>query len=337
MKGLIAVAAVTSASLLLSHFSQIAVSDPGAQILSSCRDVQVFNPYWDLVAQKPEGESPLREWSIYDARISEALQKGAEILIALYEKGEWKIELARNYSECLKSFPEKTRWRAIVYHKLREYAVELLHRHPFLKDFVTDGKSANGVSIEIFTELGENPTDKPEGFHRNRAILFLDINRISPQELPVYFIHGLAHALDEKIQEAKKVFSEEKRFLEHQGPGSLSASLEQSLERWLRSGLDLGFLGEYRAWVITLFFYREGRDRGIWPAIPRFEAMLPSLEARDLRLLVLHFLHPSFEDPVYKQPFVNAKLREIRAKIIEDPNPPPLGNLAKYLSAGMQD
>jgi hypothetical protein len=133
-----------------------------------------------------------------------------------------------------------------------------------------------------------SPTTLKAGFHRSNGSIFMDLFRIQPQDWMLIFTHELAHALDDKIEKALPIYADEFKSLSLSQwastqvyPATIKSEMTEQLEEWLAAGLDLGLMAELRAWIVTIWIYRDETKIGNWSKSDWFENVLSSIQTAD--------------------------------------------------------
>ena len=172
------------------------------------------------------------------------------------------------------------------------------------------------------------------GFHRGQSGLYMNPNEMPSSQWFLIFFHEFAHALDPQLREA--VLKESKSPLVPTLQKALesanwSVAEEQQIKTMIRTAMDRGFVGEYRAWMASLsLYYKQGRH----PRVPWAEQMAGNREVFDLsaQRALFDFLDPRFNNGavgVFAEPRIKKIVEDIREEWRR--TPPEMGGLNKYL------
>jgi len=180
-------------------------------------------------------------------------------------------------------------------------------------------------------------------YHRAHRSIFMDINEIKGNQWLTLFVHEVAHSVDSEMFEALSIFNDKKLIEEIQKITQKKKTLSElsenqliSLEKWLTAGLNLGFLAEYRAWLLTYLIYEEGLADGSLQADEWLENLRRN-RPQDVPLNVYIFrsLSPSWIDPTegfFSSPIVKEALTTLRKKLYNDPNKVKLGQIGELIN-----
>lgn len=179
-------------------------------------------------------------------------------------------------------------------------------------------------------------------FDRSSRSIYADFSKIPPNEWLLIFIHELAHNLDKTLVQSAELYKDqtvprELNRLSAMGLkySEVSTLTQASIQSYLFAGLNCGFLAEWRAWVFTIQYYREGLKLGVWQKIEWMENIIeqkpPGLSDE---MFMLHYLNKSFTDPseeIFRLPLTQEALRQLRKNIIDGKIKVELGSLSSYL------
>jgi hypothetical protein len=185
-----------------------------------------------------------------------------------------------------------------------------------------------------------HPQDLPyaAGFHRGSGSITLDFDAVGPEEWPLIFAHELLHAVDPQILVGMADYADPtvpallaKRNQTVKTLSALSSDEQLLVEKWIRAGLDRGLFAEYRAWVPSLLIYQQGKEEGLWPAIPWLEQVLalkkPTQALSEFTYLYLDARSPDPSSGIFSLPLTQDALHHAREKIRSTHAFPDLGLL----------
>jgi hypothetical protein len=295
-------------------------------------------------ARKPQPEDPPTTWAQYQLGLFQEQKNLARRIFDSYIAGKYD---PRVLSSCLESKDQESVDQLLSTGFL-ERSLERLSesRSPSLQSFLRLVQARRTTrNLFLFRLAGHLPKDSvpddlPGSFHRGEGSIFMNFARIAPNEWYVILLHELAHAFDDRLNDAIEIYAEQDPIItmvkDKKGFAQLTLSEAQFLNRWITAGLDRGLLAEYRAWLVTFELYREGVQEGLWKPIPWLEAILAQRKpGQDLALFTFHFLDPHFTNPM-QWPFTEAPVKEaftrVREELRASPAAPTLGNLRAFAS-----
>jgi len=177
-----------------------------------------------------------------------------------------------------------------------------------------------------------SPDEKKAGFHRGNRSIYMDFERIPPNEWLMIFTHEMAHVLDENLKAASEIYADDKTVKvladwAHKVTSSqdLPPEVREKLTRWIKAGLDRGLVAEYRAWHLTFVIYREGLNVQAWRPIAWLDEILAQQrDGESHEQFVYRYLHerfedPTHEDPLFQLPLIKSELFETRSAYLKRP------------------
>lgn len=202
-----------------------------------------------------------------------------------------------------------------------------------------------GFQVLHFRTTDYQTISTTAAYDRSSHFIFMEIDQIPPNEWLINLVHELAHYIDQRMPQAISIYSNQKtatafaaRAKEISDPALLTREEKIEFDRWLMAALDRGFLGEYRAWVVTLAIYQEGVGAGLWQPIDDLESWLKMRgPGESLAKIVMRRLDPTFLDPdpndstsgIFRLALVQNELKSLRAEIRH--NLQSLYNLADFV------
>ncbi len=269
---------------------------------------------------------------------------GAEWMFGYYKENKWKAKYSVLLANCLSTLPDGNSFYAAQQQVFFEKTVDDLSRGRHRKLILFTGAVKN-LSNTFFRLLShssgeESLPNRPGGFHRGRRSLFMDFDMISSKEWTVIFSHEIAHALDQQLTKSVQLYRDPHvvksivTISQLSGDTELSSQQRTDLRAWLTAGLDRGFLGEYRAWLVTLSIYYAGREENLWPRINWLEQIAPQSESSQMRETLFRYLDSRFQDPedgLFAKSIIKSELTKLRLDLRSNPASVDIGNLAEYL------
>lgn len=173
----------------------------------------------------------------------------------------------------------------------------------------------------------DGESDRRAGVYRKDGELFMNLGRVNSGEWLFVFSHELYHRLDDKISLASKIWSDQARKGQiselgkvHQDLRTLPSEEAAALTAYVRAGLDLGLLAEFRAWSLGLKVYQQGLEQCLWPKIPWMEKLLAHKGAQQTDAeFLFSYLDKSFVDPapkgLFALPIVQQEYQRQRAEL----------------------
>ena len=308
----------------------------------SCESLQ---PIEIAQTQKPTSTSSIVDWANYQKRVFEARKLVALNIFQSYISGSFDD---RFFESCIKSKQEYEALEEILPSTFLDESLKILNlsQSRSVKNFSeiinSRIKNNNFILFRLAGHFKEDPapTDLAGGFHRGQGSIFMNFTKIPPNEWLIIFVHELTHSLDVQLSNAISEYSKNEIVLkltkDKKVFQQLSRDEKSELHRWLMSGLDRGFLAEYRAWTITFKIYQDGLDEGLWKPIDWMNSILNhKLASENLSDFTFRYLDPRFINPT-EWPFraspVKESLESIRAQMRRnDINKPGLFNLENIL------
>ncbi len=200
-------------------------------------------------------------------------------------------------------------------------------------------------AVQIFSVSFERPSDefsssRSGGYHRGTKIAFDDPAIFNPQNVLKTYIHEGAHRLDSELNGSLKVYNDPifiQNILEKINTNAqLNSQDLTDLNSWLIAGLNRGFLGEYRAWLLTFMLYKEGRQDGTFkePIDWLEDLMIAQPKNLDDRVYIFRHLSPTWTDPsegIFSHNLIQAQLAQLRARLYANPLQVQLGKIGEIL------
>lgn len=182
--------------------------------------------------------------------------------------------------------------------------------------------------------------ERQASFHRSHKSIFIDNENIEGSEWLILFVHEVAHSLDSEMFDSLSVFNDANTLkkIEKISKEQNKISDEEAvlLEKWLSAGLDLGFLAEYRAWLLTYLIYEEAVEEGTIRSNDWLEEIRQKRPANiPLNTYIYRTLSPSWRDPserLFSSPVVKEALTTLRKKLYNDPNKVKLGQIGELIN-----
>lgn len=304
----------------------------------------VVEPYYFALKSLPTARVSIAEYASYQERIWRSLGEVAERVYAAYTTSRWSKAQAATLEHALSDPSDRERLNSRLHEAFLAHSLEQLERAASarLRELARRVKETPLLLFRLVAQPRLGPGDKKAGFHRGKRSLFLDYAQVPPEEWLVIFIHESAHALDDRLLEGVTEYAraeQVERFVEWSRSTSHFADLSDDrraqLEHWLLAGLSRGFLGEWRAWWLTLELYEDGLSEGLWTKIDWLEEVRARCEPKSRRAaFLMRYLSPRFEDPsdgVFSNPLLRDALRSVRTRLVTGELRPPLGSLERIL------
>ena len=181
----------------------------------------------------------------------------------------------------------------------------------------------NPVAWNLALSPPEEGAPVKGGFHRGSRSIYLNLTELTPAEWILIYLHESIHALDGDLKTATTIYNNEAYVKSLgallAGSGALSAADHAAMNRWVRSGLDRGLVAEYRAWVLTLALYTEGKRDGLWPSVGWVDEILAQRAHHEtIGAFTLRYLNGRFSSPadgIFQHPLLQACVAEQRAAL----------------------
>lgn len=178
----------------------------------------------------------------------------------------------------------------------------------------------------------QSPNESKAGFRRLTGTVFMDTEKIAPQDWMIIFVHELLHAVDKQLLNASILFTNKKQssfelearsFKKYHewadkadAPEKLSKDERQELEEWLKIGMDRGLWAEHRAWYLTFEIYQEGLEDELWSKISWMEEILQQKgKDESLNSFIYRYLDERSENPkkgIFAKPLIQKMILQIR-------------------------
>jgi hypothetical protein len=150
-------------------------------------------------------------------------------------------------------------------------------------------------------------SQKKAGVYRGSESLFMNVDRIHPNEWNFLLVHELTHYTDAVLQKASDVWGDRelarKIFdlsVHNSSLTTLSVTEKALVRSYIQAGLDRGLLAEYRAWVGCFSSYQAGKTQGLWGEIPWMEEIVSQkLKSQSWESFTLQYLDRTFTDPEF--------------------------------------
>ncbi|MGZ3748126.1 MAG: hypothetical protein ACXWRE_12160 [Pseudobdellovibrionaceae bacterium] len=200
---------------------------------------------------------------------------------------------------------------------------------------------SRNLKFNTFSWLQQNEFFQEKGgyqFFQNW--IFLDLERVSPEELLFVFVHELAHELDSTLKSNLDIFNDYKVAEIIYSTQNLTPANLDRIDHWLQASLQIHFLAEWRAWLFTYEIYRDIINLDHIQPVDWLEKKIPhvsNLPAELLASTVFNYLDKKFYDPTNEYPFDIPILKErllfLRENLRKSHNPlqqdPCLANLTE--------
>lgn len=276
-----------------------------AQDIAICRVLNIFGklsiPYnhseYDLSDYKKSEDIRRHEASLMANNIYEFYQKGKmfpslnQLLFKCYHEKDFIF---------IKSKVDEVFFSQSI-DKLRHWG----ERAEFFVKKIEDGEQYYNVTTH------DHASGFNSGYDRGLESNFNNINRYTPQDFLIAFLHEQIHRVDKTISDSVAyyrnsinvdfVVSLANTYNDPKGKNlqKLSDNERKMLQRWVLASFDKGILGEVRAWSVVLKLYLEARAEGKIALNKTFEEKFLRGQKKNYSKLVKSF-YPKMVKQIYQ-------------------------------------
>ncbi len=161
--------------------------------------------------------------------------------------------------------------------------------------------------------------NKPAGFNDAGKALFASAQRIQSENWDITFLHELGHYIDHVDDDIQKfndldTMQAIATILQTKAVDTTTDVEKQLIDSWLKSGLNIGFLAEWRVWCFTVE-YLSALPQPFTGAKYAWIKPLLNLTPQQIKVGVFDYLDPRFSDPrdgIFSNPIMGERLKQIR-------------------------
>lgn len=298
----------------------------GQGVQTNC---EIFKPFLEAKKNNLTGDSTLKAWDEHFTNLQQSMEKVSEQIFIAYLKGKMSGDV---FDSCLdnesndKLNPELSdvfftqSLMALLGAKAKDLRLNpesFLSNTPSAGFGLLVGERGDQITefalavyellksnqILPYKLLGHHSSENPPvpwkgAFDLGRRSVFMNFILVPPEEWLIVFIHEMCHVLDTILPISLEQYAKDQEvmpfFREGRDFAALTESERRLLEVWTLRGLDLGFLGEVRAWRVTYSLYEHGVKSGRWP---RLKSYTDFLEARPSQMSRDEYIFRFLDDP----------------------------------------